>query len=95
MTPQELAGRFDLCVARAAEWPWRDPEARAFADWLAGFWQAVCPVPPPGPPDAISALGWRADGVRWFAVCGAVAGYVAGDAPGCYRVPRDAAPPTA
>jgi hypothetical protein len=94
MTPQELALRFDRCVAAAAEWPWRNPEACAFADWLAGFWAPACPVAPAGPPDATNAAEGRMDGIRWFAVGEAILGYVAEHARGCYRVPSAARLPS-
>jgi hypothetical protein len=94
MTPQELARYYDRSVAAAAEWPWRNPEACAFADWLAGFWAPACPVAPAGPPAATSVSEGRADGIRWFVTGGAILGYVAGHARGCYRVPSAAQPPS-
>jgi hypothetical protein len=93
MTPQELARRYDRCIALVAEWPWHHSEACAFAEWLAGHWQPVCPLPPVGPPSAASAVGGRPDGLRWFAAGAEIVGYVAGHAAGCYRIPRRAEPP--
>lgn len=93
MTPQEIAHRFDRCLSLAAEWPWRHPEASAFADWLAGFWETDCPLAIAGPPDATSAVGGSADGIRWFAAGGGVLGYAAGHGRGCYRIPQGAEPP--
>jgi hypothetical protein len=97
MNPEELARRYDRCTARGAEaaegWGRRDPDACAFAEWLAGFWRAACPAQPAVPPATTSRVGHDPAGLRWFGAAGGTVGYAAGHAPGCYWVPRGARPP--
>ena len=99
MTPQELARYYERCMARArgaaaaGAWGARDPEAAAFADWMAQFWAKTCPVAPTTPPDAISAVAGTAGEMRWCRQGGAILASVADDPRGCYRIPCGVEPP--
>jgi len=93
LTPQDLARGWARCQVLASTWPWRDPGASRFADWLSQYWIATGPPAPEQAPDAVSALAGQPDGIRWFAVAGAILGYVTDQTEGCYRVPATAVPP--
>ena len=61
--------------------------ARAFAEWLAAFWDDG-PAEPPTPPAALSLLGGIGRGIRWHETGTMVLGYVRGwTRRGCYQVP--------
>jgi hypothetical protein len=99
MTPQELRRHYERCLARArgasaaGVLGARDPEAAAFADWMAQFWMKTCPVAPALPPDAISAGVGGADEMRWCAAGDTILAYVADYPDGCYRIPCEVEPP--
>ena len=92
-TVAQVASCFD--AGAAVDWAWEAQPAhgaRAFAAWLAGWWQPHCPPAPPAPPDATSRVGGDAGGLRWFARGEEILGYPAGGG-GCYRIPAAGALP--
>lgn len=99
MTPQELRRHYERCMARARGAAAsgmsgaRDPEAAAFADWMAQFWVRTCPVEPVLTPDAISAGVDGGDKICWCSAGDAILAYVADHPGGCYCIPSGLEPP--
>ena len=94
---RRLARLYDQYVAAVRSGD--EETARAFADWLAAFWDDG-PVEPTSPPAALSLLGGIGRGIRWHETETMVLGYVRDwTRRGCYQVPaavlRSAAPPLA
>ena len=69
--------------------------ARAYTDWLAGYWLPDGPPEPAGYPDAVSFLGAKPleRGPRWYVVESAILGYLPNSRSGCYRIPVSASLP--
>ena len=86
MTPaRRLARLYDQYVAAVRSGD--EETARAFAEWLAAFWDDG-PAEPATPPAALSLLGGIGRGIRWHETETLVLGYVRGwTRPGCYQVP--------
>ena len=86
MTPgRRLARLYDQYVAAVRSGD--EETARAFAEWLAAFWDDG-PAEPVTPPAALSLLGGIGRGIRWHETGTMVLGYVRGwKRPGCYQVP--------
>ena len=86
MTPaRRLACLYDQYVAAVRSGD--EETARAFAEWLAAFWDEG-PAEPATRPAALSLLGGIGRGIRWHDTGTMVLGYVRGwTQRGCYQVP--------
>ena len=62
--------------------------------WLRLFWTEGCQAEPSERPDAVSVFGGSGKGIRWFETPTLILGFVPGCPDHCYRVPKNATPPS-